>query len=112
LANIIIGTHKLNSQHLQLALLRHDKDLSNKGARRGRLDVISEILFFCEQEKTKTSIMYNTNLNYSQLKMHIDTLISQGLLTKKFNKYVTSEKGYQFLDLFARLTDLLVKFDT
>jgi predicted transcriptional regulator len=27
---------------------------------------------FCEQQKTKTSIMYNTNLNYGQLKAHMD----------------------------------------
>ena len=104
----MIGTSKLNSQHLQLALLRQYKDWnSTKGTRRGRLDIIAEILLFCEQQKTKTSIMYNTNLNYAQLKRHMNSLTSQGLLAKKVNKYVITDKGYEFLELFVRLNDLL-----
>ena len=55
--------------------------------------------------------MYNTNLNYAQLKNHMDTLISQGLLAKYVNKYVTTEKGYRFLELFAQLNDLLDEFN-
>jgi hypothetical protein len=53
--------------------------------------------------------MYNANLNYSQLKNHMDTLTSQGLLAK-INKYLTTEKGYRFLELFAQLNDLLDEF--
>jgi len=99
---------KLNSHELQFALLKHEHERTNiKGARRGKLDIIAEILLFCEQQKTKTSIMYNTNLNYAQLKSHTDGLTAQGLLIKKLNKYATSEKGYHFLELFAQLNDLL-----
>ena len=104
-------TAKLNSQELQFALLKHVKELSiTNGSRRGKMDIIAEILLFCEQQKTKTSIMYNANLNYSQLKNQIDALISQGLLEKKLNKYVTTESGYHFLELFAQLNDLLDEF--
>jgi len=102
------GTAKLNSHELQFALLKHDRERNNiKGARRGKLDIIAEILLFCEQQKTKTSIMYNTNLNYSQLKSHMDSLTTQGLLAKKTNKFIITEKGYRFLELFAQLNDLL-----
>ncbi|MCW3999075.1 MAG: winged helix-turn-helix domain-containing protein [Candidatus Bathyarchaeota archaeon] len=105
------GMVKLNSHELQFALLRHEGERSIlKGSRRGKLDIIAEILLFCEQQKTKTSIMYNTNLNYSQLKNHMDNLTTQGLLLKAQNKYVTSEKGYRFLELFAQLNDLLEAF--
>ncbi len=105
------GTSKLNSNELQFALLKHDGEWNNiKGSRRGKLDIIAEILLFCEQQKTKTSIMYNTSLNYSQLKNHMGTLTTQGLLTKNVNKYVTTEKGYRFLELFAQLNDLLEEF--
>ena len=105
------GTAKLNSQELQFALLKHEKELSiANGSRRGKMDIIAEILLFCEQQKNKTSIMYNANLNYSQLKSQIDALISQGLLEKKLNKYVTTERGYRFLELFAQLNDLLDEF--
>lgn len=51
--------------------------------------------------------MYNANLNYSQLKSHMNTLTSQGLLAKKVNKYTTTQKGYRFLELFGQLNDLL-----
>lgn len=104
---------KLKSAQLQFALLKHEKEWGNiKGARRGRLDIIAEILLFCEQQKTKTSIMYNANLNYSQLKRHMDALTAQGLLAKKATKYITTEKGHHFLELFAQLNDLLVDFNT
>jgi predicted transcriptional regulator len=106
-----LGTPKLNSHMLQFALLKHEGDWNSiKGSRRGKLDIIAEILLFCEHQKTKTSIMYNTNLNYSQLKSHMDNLTSQGLLAKNLNKYLTTEKGYRFLDLFAQLNDLLDEF--
>ena len=111
MTNNIQGTAKLNSAQLQFALLKHEKEYSNiKGTRRGRLDIIAEILLFCEQQKTKTSIMYNANLNYSQLKRHMDILTAQGLLAKKVTKYITTERGYRFLELFAQLNDLLADF--
>jgi predicted transcriptional regulator len=106
-----LGTAKLNSEELQFALLKHEKEWSsNKGARRGKLDIMAEILLYCEHQKSKTSIMYNANLNYSQLKGQIKTLTSQGLLQKKVNRYITTEKGYRFLELFAQLNDLLNEF--
>ena len=81
-----------------------------KSSRRGKLDIIAEILLFYDQKKTKTSIMYNTNLNYSQLKSHMHTLTSQGMLVKSQNKYNTTEKGYRFIELFTQLNDLLDEF--
>ena len=103
----------MNSHELQFALLKHDGEwLGIKGSRRGKLEIMAEILIFCERQKTKTSIMYNTNLNYSQLKNRVDTLTSQGMLAKDINKYVTTEKGYRFLELFAQLNDLLEEFNS
>ncbi len=74
------------------------------------MDIIAEILLYCERQKSKTSIMYNTNLNHAQLKGHIDSLTANGLLKRNLNKYVTTEKGYRFLELFAQLKDLLIEF--
>jgi len=111
LINSSAGTAKLNSHELQFALLKHDRERNSlKGSRRGKLDIIAEILLFCDEQKTKTSIMYNTNLNYAQLKSHMSSLTAQGLLSKNLNKYVTTEKGYRFLELFAQLNDLLNEF--
>lgn len=107
----LLGAAKLNSQELQFALLKHEKEYNvGKGARRGKLDIIAEILLFCGEEKSKTSIMYNANLNYGQLKGQISTLTAQGLLQKNVNKYITTEKGYRFLELFAQLNDLMDEY--
>ncbi len=78
-----------------------------KRSRRGRLEIIAEILVFCDQRKVATSIMYKTNLNYGQLKSNLKLLTSQGFLMHDENKYVTTEKGYHFLKLFAQLSDIL-----
>ena len=107
----ILGSLRVNSQHSQLELLRHEKEHSAKGTRRGRLDIIAEILFFCEQPKTKTSVMYNANLNYSQLKMHMESLTDQGLLVKHLNKFSTTKKGHEFVYLFVRLNGLVEDFN-
>jgi predicted transcriptional regulator len=41
----------------------------------------------------------------------MDTLTAQGLLAKNVNKYLTTEKGYHFLELFAQINDLLDEFN-
>jgi predicted transcriptional regulator len=108
LNNSFSGSAKFNSHERKFALLRYGREPSGfKGSRRGKLDIIAEILLFCEQQKTKTSVMYNANLNYAQLKTRIDALVAQGLLANKANKYTTTQKGYRFLELFAQLNDLL-----
>ena len=107
------------NRQLQTALLKYDGETRivklkqgngwniTNGARRGRLEIIADILLFCDQQKAKTSIMYKTNLNYAQLKRHLKSLTSQGLLTHNRDKYATTEKGYRFLELFAQLNDIL-----
>ncbi len=105
------GNAKLNSQELQFAILKHPKDWSStKAGRRGKLDIMAEILLYCEQQKSKTSIMYNANLNYAQLKGLIHAMTVQGLLANKLNKYIITEKGYRFLELFAQINDLLEEY--
>jgi predicted transcriptional regulator len=80
-----------------------------KGSKRDRLEILAEILLCCDQQQTKTSIMYKTNLNYAQLKKHLAYLTTQGLLGRSLKKYVTTEKGYRFLGLFAQMNDMLRK---
>src|SRR3989304_9556490 len=75
----------------------------NNAGKRGRLEIIAEILLFCDQQKAKTNIMYNTNLNYAQLESHLSYLTSLGLLLRQEGRYLTTGKGYRFLELFAEL---------
>jgi predicted transcriptional regulator len=76
-------------------------------SKRGRLEIMAEILLFCDQQKAKTKIMYKTNLNYSQLKKHLRSLTSKGLLATQTNKYFTTQKGQRFLEIFAQLNAML-----
>ena len=79
----------------------------NNSVKRGRLEIIAEILLFCDRHKAKTKIMYNTNLNYAQLQSHLSYLTSIGVLMRENGRYLTTEKGYRFLELFAELQDIL-----
>ncbi len=79
----------------------------SKGSRRGKFEIMAEILIFCDRQRAKTSIMYKTNLNYTQLKSNLQFLMSQGLLIRQKDKYIASEKGNQFISLFAQLTNML-----
>lgn len=51
--------------------------------------------------------MYKTNLNYARLKHHLSYLTALGMLTREEGRYITTEKGYRFLELFAELQGIL-----
>ena len=92
----------------KLVKLKGSYDLSiGKGCRRGKFEIMAEILVFCDRHRAKTSIMYKTNLNYTQLKSNLKFLTSQNLLMHQKDKYVTTEKGNRFLCLFAEIADML-----
>jgi predicted transcriptional regulator len=91
----------------KLANLRQDNMKTTSGLKRDRIEIITEILLFCNQYKAKTNIMYKTNLNYSQLQNHLAYLIASGMLANDGRKYLTTDKGYRFLELFAELQDLM-----
>jgi predicted transcriptional regulator len=100
------GSLKITPQSFMPVQVNYKKDLSAKATRRGKLEILAQILMVCNEPKTKTNIMYNVNLNYFQLKRHMDCLTLQGLLSKEQNKYLTTGKGQEFLELFSRITDL------
>src|SRR4030066_837327 len=82
------------------------------GSRRSRTEIIAVILLFCTSKRTKTSILYNTNLNYPQLQNHLSFLISFGLLKQDENRYMTSQKGNRFIELFTELQNVLREGNT
>ena len=89
--------------------LKNEKPLNLK---RTRLEIISGILEFCDEPKLPTNIMYKTNLSHKALKTYIATLCSLGLLGQSSRKYVTTEKGRQFVQSFANLENMLGNIDS
>jgi predicted transcriptional regulator len=118
MASSIGRATKLRAQLQMAPTTRMDENKSTKlkqnngldltrGSKRERLEIIAEILCYCDQQKTKTDIMYKVNLNHAQLKKYLRSLISQGLLMINKNKYATTQKGLRFLELFVQLYNML-----
>jgi len=68
-------------------------------SRRGHFQIIAEILELCIRPQKKTRIMYEVYLSFSQSKMYLNKLQKAGLMKLHHSeeRYVTTEKGFQFL---------------
>ena len=75
--------------------------------KRGRLEIIYEILSLCRRPVRKTRILYRCNLSYDQLQKYLGYLISNGMLgslekeQKEF--FQVTEKGKNFLEGYERI---------
>jgi len=76
---------------------------------RDHLEIMAEILSLCKQPQTKTKVMYGTNLSYKMLQRYLSELQSEGFLEvhHSLTKYVTSQKGLNFLEKWRELEELL-----
>jgi len=77
--------------------------------KRDRVEIIAAILYLCSEPKTKTHVMYGTNLSWTMLKHYLSELQSRGLLEvhSKSKRYITSEKGLDFVEKWKELKKLL-----
>jgi len=81
--------------------------------RRGRFEIVNEILTLCKTPTQKTHILYKCNLSYDQVRKYLDFLVSNNLL-KSFsedgrNYFQTTEKGRRFTEEHKRLGRFLGK---
>lgn len=67
---------------------------------RSRLQIAVDILMVTKDGSNKTRIMYQANLSFELLRRYLDFLTRSGLLKTVRNEksYVTTEKGYAFLE--------------
>ena len=80
-----------------------------KSTNRSSTQIIGEILGLCRQPKTKTQIMYRTNLSWAMSNRYLSFLQSRRLLEIHHSiiKYATTQKGMQFVEKWEELTELL-----
>jgi len=77
--------------------------------KRDRVEIIADILGLCSEPKTKTRVMYGTNLSWKMLKHYLSELESRGLLEVdgKSKRYVTTKRGLDFVEKWIALKKLL-----
>jgi len=83
-----------------------------RNTKRTSLEIISDILKFCSEPRSPTKVMYETNLSYKALKTYLAKLCSLGLLGQNSRKYVTTEKGRQFVLSLKDLENMLGNIDS
>jgi len=68
-----------------------------KRSRRGKYEIILDILEISIKGIRKTQIMYKANLSFAQLKNYLHLLNDRGLLEEKDGTYKVTEKGLEFV---------------
>ena len=79
--------------------------------KRGRLEIIYEILSVSRKPTQKTRILYSCNLSYDQLQKYLKYLSHHELLGSSSNKgkerFQTTKKGMEFIKGYERLNSFL-----
>jgi len=77
--------------------------------KRDRVEIIAEILDLCVEPKTKTHVMYGTNLSWKMLQQYLAHMQSSELLEMQndSNKYVATKRGLDFVAKWKALKSLL-----
>ena len=79
------------------------------GNKRDRVEIIAEILGLCLEPKSKTRIMYGTNLSWKMLQHYLIYMQERKLLIvkDKTTKYITTKKGQGFVQKWNELKEYL-----
>jgi predicted transcriptional regulator len=79
---------------------------SQPKARRGKLEIIVDILTVCKDGALKTETVYKANLNFKRVDKYIPFLENRNLLEHSDNIYRTTDKGKEFLDNYYNMKEL------
>ena len=93
------------SEDIKKALKESYKDSFKK--RRGRTDIIVDILSVAEEKAKKTQIVYKADLNFRMLEEYLPHLVDKGLIENTGGEYKTTEKGERFLTDYQKMKEML-----
>ncbi|MBT8172278.1 winged helix-turn-helix domain-containing protein [Candidatus Bathyarchaeota archaeon] len=71
------------------------------GKHRNKLKIIVDILSIVRNGAKKTHIMYQGNLSFTLLSRYLNEVLTSGLVYQSDNKYLLTDAGSRFLDLFS-----------
>ena len=75
--------------------------------RRGKLEIIIDILSVAMKDAKKTEIVYKANLNFKRVGNYLPYLEEKGLIENMGSEYKTTEKGKQFLRDYGKMKEQL-----
>jgi len=77
--------------------------------RRGRLEIIADILLVAKKGEKKTVIAYKANLNFNRVENYLSYLEEKGLIEHTAGgEYKTTGKGEEFLRDYQKMKELLI----
>lgn len=76
--------------------------------RRGRVEIMVDILSVARGGARKTEIVYKANLNFARLERYIPFLEERGLMANSGSVYKTTKKGEEFLRGYEKMAELLL----
>ena len=76
--------------------------------RRGKLEIIADILLVARRGAKKTAIVYNANLNSDRVGKYLLYLEEKGLIEHTNDGYKTTEKGKEFLRDYQKMKEQLI----
>ncbi len=77
-------------------------------ARRGRLDIIADILRTANRGSKKTKLVYETNTNFVLMKEYLALLDKRGLILEYDARVYTTDAGNEYLLYYDELMQLLM----
>ncbi len=80
--------------------------IENKG-RRGKFEIIADVLSVARGGAKKTQIVYKTNLNFRIVSEYLSFLEGKGFIGNTSREYTTTEKGEKFLRLYKQMEEQL-----
>ena len=90
------------------SLIIDDKDnVIGPYVRRGRFDIICDILSVSRTPATKSHVSNRANVRSPLLEEYIGLLVSRGMLIENDGVFLTTEKGNVYLQDFERLQEHL-----
>ena len=76
--------------------------------RRGKLEIIADVLLVARGGAKKTAIAHNANVNFNRVENYLLYLEEKGLIEHTSGEYKTTEKGKEFLRDYQKMKEQLI----
>lgn len=78
---------------------------------REKFEIIANMLGVIKDGARKTHVMYKANLSYLLLRKYLEELLSEELIYADGNYFFLTNKGIEFLELYANYEESCEKFN-